>query len=418
MYCCQERRRQPRDIFAKLSGPVLGALALMLPLVCASNAGAQGTGTPLRIGVVTDLSGVNLDYGGPTAVVAAKMAVEDAGGAVLGRPVEVLALDHQNKADVASQKVRQWFDQENVEMVTELLNSSVALAVAKIAAEKNKIAMVVGAVTSRLTNEDCNANTIHYAIDTYALANGTANALVKLGGRSWFFLTADFSFGHSLEQDTVSVVERSGGSVLGIARHPAFQGVDFSSYILQAQASGADVVGLANSSNDTVNAVKAAAEFGVTPKQKLAALLMQISDIHGLGLKQAQGLYFTDGWYWNLNEETRAFAQRFFKRTGRMPGMVQAGVYSATLQYLKSVAASGTSDSKRVLEQLHNTPIHDVFARDGRIRPDGRMVHDVYLVQAKTPGESKEPWDYYNVKATIPADQAFLPIEKSKCSLR
>jgi branched-chain amino acid transport system substrate-binding protein len=384
--------------------------------IAPEQARAQGP-LPLRVGVVTDLSGVNMDYGGPTAVVAAQMAAEDVGGVVLGRKVEVLALDHQNKADVASQKVRQWFDKDHVEMVTELLNSAVALAVSKIAAEKNRIAIVVGAVTSRLTGEDCNANTIHYAIDTYALSNGTTNALLKRGGKSWYFLTADFSFGHSLEQDAISFLKKSGGSVLGASRHPAFQGVDFSSYILQAQASGADVLGLANSSNDTVNAVKAAAEFGVTPNQKLAALLMQISDVHGLGLKQSQGLYFTDGWYWNLNNDTRAFGKRFFERTGRMPGMVQAGVYSATLQYLKAVARAGSSDSALVLNELHRTTINDVFAKGGTIRPDGRMVHDVYLAQVKTPEQSHEAWDYYNIVETIPGEKAFLPLEQSKCPL-
>jgi branched-chain amino acid transport system substrate-binding protein len=385
--------------------------------VLGQDAAQQISNDSVKIGVVTDLSGVNLDYGGPTAVVAAQMAAEDFGGKVKGKPVHIVALDHQNKADIASQKVRQWFDQEGVDMVTELLNSGVALAVSKVAAEKKRIAMVVGAATTRLTNEDCNAYTVHYAFDTYALGYGTAKALMDLGGRSWFFVTADFAFGHSLEKDTADIVKARGGRVLGSVRHPAFQGVDFSSLMLQAQASKADVIGLANSSNDTVNAVKTANEFGVTKKQKLAALLMQISDVHGLTLDLAKDLYFTDGWYWDLNEETRAFAKRFFARTNRMPGMVQAGTYSATLQYLMAVEAAGTDNADAVMGYLRKTKINDLFAKGGYVRMDGRMVHDMYLAQAKTPEQSKAPWDYYHIRSVIPGDQAFMPLSESKCAL-
>lgn len=397
--------------------------ALLVAMLCTGRMSlAQDTaqsisGDSVKIGVVTDLSGVNLDYGGPTAVVAAQMAAEDFGGKVKGKPIHVLALDHQNKADVASQKVRQWFDQEGVDMVTELLNSGVALAVAKIAAEKKRIAIVIGAATTRLTNEDCNAYTVHYAFDTYALGYGTAKALMDLGGKSWFFLTADFAFGHSLEKDTAEIVKARGGKVLGALRHPAFQGIDFSSLMLQAQTSKADVVGLANSSNDTVNAVKTANEFGVTKKQKLAALLMQISDIHGLTLPLAKDLYFTDGWYWDLNDETRAFAKRFFERTNRMAGMVQAGTYSATLQYLKAVDATATDNADIVMAHLRKTKINDLFAKDGYVRIDGRMVHDMYLAQAKQPQESKAPWDYYHIRNVIPGEQAFMPLAESKCPL-
>jgi branched-chain amino acid transport system substrate-binding protein len=386
-------------------------------MIFAQDSAQPISGDSVKIGVVTDLSGVNLDYGGPTAVVAAQMAAEDFGGKVKGKPIHVLALDHQNKADVASQKVRQWFDQEGVDMVTELLNSGVALAVAKIAAEKKRIAIVIGAATTRLTNEDCNAYTVHYAFDTYALGYGTAKALMDLGGKSWFFLTADFAFGHSLEKDTADIVKARGGKVIGALRHPAFQGIDFSSLMLQAQASKADVVGLANSSNDTVNAVKTANEFGVTKKQKLAALLMQISDIHGLTLPLAKDLYFTDGWYWDLNDETRAFAKRFFERTNRMPGMVQAGTYSATLQYLKAVYATATDNADIVMAHLRKTKINDLFAKDGYVRIDGRMVHDMYLAQAKQPEESKAPWDYYHIRNVIPGEQAFMPLAESKCPL-
>jgi len=398
-------------------------MILLIGTICnptiapAQDAARKISGDAVKIGVVTDLSGVNLDYGGPTAVVAAQMAAEDFGGKVKGAPIQVLALDHQNKADIASQKVRQWFDQEGVDMVTELLNSAVALAVSKVAAEKKRMAMVIGAATTRLTNEDCNAYTVHYAFDTYALGYGTAKALMDLGGKSWFFITADFAFGHSLEKDTADIVKVRGGRVLGSVRHPAFQGIDFSSLMLQAQASKADVIGLANSSNDTVNAVKTANEFGVTKKQKLAALLMQISDIHGLTLALAKDLYFTDGWYWDLNEETRAFAKRFFQRTQRMPGMVQAGTYSATLQYLKAVDATGTDNADTVMAHLRNTKIDDVFASGGYVRTDGRMIHDMYLAQAKEAEESKAPWDYYHIRHVIPGAEAFMPLTESKCSL-
>jgi branched-chain amino acid transport system substrate-binding protein len=397
---------------------VLGTTLLSAGILLGSAAIAQTiSGDVVKVGVITDLSGVNLDYGGPTAVVAAEMAAEDVGGKVRGKPVQILALDHQNKADIASQKVRQWYDQEGVDMVTELLNSGVALAVAKVTAEKKKVAMVIGAATTRLTNEECNPYTIHYAFDTYALGSGTGKALMDIGGKSWFFITADFSFGHSLEQDTTTIVKSNGGEIRGVSRHPAFQGVDFSSYMLQAQASKADVVGLANSSNDTVNAVRTANEFGITSKQKLAALLMQISDIHGLTLPLAKGLYFTDGWYWDLNDDTRAFAKRFFERTKRMPGMVQAGTYSATLQYLKAVEATGTDNADVVMAYLKKNKINDMFAKDGYVRADGRMVHDMYLAQVKSPEESKKPWDYYHIRAVIPGDKAFLPLAESKCSL-
>jgi branched-chain amino acid transport system substrate-binding protein len=395
---------------------VLVAAAASPGVLAAQNAPTI-SGDSIKVGVVTDLSGVNLDYGGPTAVVAAQMAAEDLGGKIRGKPIKILALDHLNKADIASQKVREWFDQEGVGMVTELLNSGVALAVSKVAAEKKRIAMVVGSATTRLTNEDCNAYTVHYAFDTHALGYGTAKALMDLGGKTWFFITADFAFGHSLEQDTAVIVKARGGQILGSVRHPAFQGVDFSSLILQAQASNGDVIGLANSSNDTVNAIKAAHEFGVSKKQKLAALLMQISDIHALGLQLAQGLYFTDGWYWDLNEQTRAFARRFYERTQRMPGMVQAGTYSSTLQYLSAVNATGTDNADTVMAYLRNTKINDLFAQGGYIRDDGRMVHDMYLAQAKTPEQSKAPWDYYDIRAVIPGSEAFIPLAESKCSL-
>ncbi len=375
------------------------------------------SGDAVKIGVVTDLSGVNRDYGGPSAVIAAQMAADEFGGAVLGKPIQILELDHQNKPDVASQKVRQWFDEVGVDMVTELLNSSVALAVTKVADEKRRVAIVVGSATTRLTNEDCSAYSVQYAFDTYALAKATARAVFELGGKSWYFLTADYAFGQSLEKDTTDIVRAAGGKVVGSSRHPAFQGIDFSSFILSAQASGADVIGLANSSNDTVNAVKTANEFGVFPKQKLAALLMQISDIHGLTLPVAKGLLFADGWYWDLNEETRAFAKKFYARAGRYPGTVQAGTYSATRTYLKAIEATKTDDPDVVMDYLKKTKIDDIFAKGGYIRADGRMVHDMYLAEVKTPEQSKGPWDYYNIRSVIPAEETVIPLEKSKCRL-
>jgi branched-chain amino acid transport system substrate-binding protein len=407
----------------KMAGITMRILGIGALVAVASQAAAQNarpvsvSDDAVKIGVVTDLSGVNLDYGGPSAVIAAQMAADDLGGRVLGKPIQILALDHQNKPDLASQKVREWFDQQGVDMVTELLNSSVALAVTKIANEKKRVAMVVGAVTTRLTNEDCNPYTIHYAFDTYALGKVTGEAVLKLGGKSWFFLTADNAFGHSLEEDTISALKAAGGVIKGTVRHPAFQGIDFSSYMLQAQASQADVVGLANSSNDTVNAVKMANEFGVNTKQKLAALLMQISDVHALTLPVAKKLLFAEGWYWDLNEETRTFANRFFERAKRMPGTVQAGTYSATLQYLKAIEATGTDNPDAVMKWLKSTKINDMFAKGGYVREDGRMVHDMYLVQVKTPEESKRAWDYYDVRAVVPGEQAALPLERSKCSL-
>ena len=371
----------------------------------------------VKIGVVTDLSGVNRDYAGPSAVVAAQMAVEDYGRTVRGKPVQVLSLDHQNNTDLASQKVREWFDRDGVDMVTELSNSAVALAVSKVAAEKKKLAFVVGAATTRLTNEDCNPYTVHYAWDTYATARGTARSVLGLGGKSWYFITADLAFGHSVEQEATEFIRDAGGEVKGSSKHPAFQGIDFSSLILQAQSSKADVVALANSSNDFVNALKAASEFGAMEKQKYAALFVQISDIHAIGLSTAKGLLFVDGWYWDLNEKTRAFAKRFFERTERMPGMVQAGTYSTVLQYLKAVDQVGSDDADAVMAYLKKTRINDVFAKDGYIRSDGRMVHEMYLFQAKDPAESKGPWDYYQRLSTIPGEEAFMPLSRSKCPM-
>ena len=374
------------------------------------------SGDVVRVGVLTDMSGLYSDLGGQGSVEAARMAVADFGGKVLGKNVDVVGADHQNKADVGASKAREWFDQQGVDMITDALNSAVGIAVTKIAGEKKRIMMNVGAASTRLTNEDCNAYTVHYAYDTYALANGTGNAIVKQGGKSWFFLTADYAFGHSLEQDTANVVKAGGGTVAGAVRHP-LNAADFSSFLLQAQSSKAQIVGLANAGGDTINSIKAANEFGITKNQQLAGLLVFITDIHSLGLPTTQGMYLTDGWYWDANEETRKFGRRFFEKMKKMPTMIHAGVYSATLNYLKAIQAAGTDNADAVMAELKKAKINDVFAKNGQIRADGRMVHDMYLMQVKKPAESKYPWDYYHVKATIPADQAFQPMALSRCPM-
>ncbi len=390
--------------------------------LAAGNAAAQ-TAQPgavsdevVKIGVLTDMSGLYSDIGGQGSVEAARMAVQDFGGKVLGRNIEVVFADHQNKADIAAQKAREWFDTQGVDMVTDLLNSSAALATAKVAAEKKRILIDTGAGSMRLTNEDCNPYTVHYVYDTYALANGTANAIVKQGGKSWFFITADYAFGQSLEQDTANAVKAAGGEVKGAVRHP-LSAADFSSFLLQAQASKAQIIGLANAGGDLINAVKAANEFGLTKNQTLAGLLVFISDVHSLGLNVAQGMLLTDGWYWDLNEESRQFGQRFFEQLKKMPGMNQAGVYSAVLTYLKAVQAAGTDHADAVMAAMKKMKINDLFTRNGYIREDGRMVHDMYLMQVKKPSESKHLWDYFIVKAVIPGEEAFQPLAQSRCPL-
>ncbi len=398
---------------------IAALLAVSFAALPAAPASAQAKVSDgvVRIGVLTDLSGTYSDLSGQGSVLATKMAVEDFIAAE--KPafkVEVVSADHQNKGDIASNKAREWFEKDGVDLVTDLVTTSTALAVMKIAKEKNRIAIVNGAGSTRITNEDCNDVTVHYTYDTYALANGTGRALVKAGGKSWFFVTADYAFGHSLEKDTMDVVKANGGSVAGSVRHP-FPANDFSSFLLKAQSSGAQVIGLANAGNDTINSIKQAAEFGITPKQTLAGLLMFISDVHSLGLKTAQNMYLTEGFYWDLNEQTRAWSRRFFDRHKRNPTMVHAGQYSSTMHYLKAVKAAGTDDASAVMAQMKKTPINDFFASKGQIREDGRMVHDMYLLQVKKPGESKYPWDYYNVRATIPGGEAFQPLSASRCPL-
>ena len=395
----------------------LKSIALAAALAVTGAAQAQISDSVVRIGVLTDLSGAYSDIAGKGTVVATQMAIDDF--IAKEKPafkVEMVSADHQNKGDVAANKAREWFEREKVDVVSELVTTSVALAVQKIAKEKNRIALISGAASTRITNEDCNDVTVHWTYDTYSVANGTAKAVTKAGGKKWFFLTADYAFGHSLEKDASEVVKANGGEVLGAVRHP-FPGSDFSSFLLKAQSSGAQIIGLANAGADTINAIKQAAEFGVTPKQQLAGLLMFISDVHSLGMKTTQGMYLTEGFYWNLNEETRAWSKRFFEQQKRMPTMVQAGQYSSVMHYLKAVKASGSDDTQKVMAQMKKTPVNDFFAKNGSIRADGRMVHDMYLLQVKKPAESTTPWDYYKVVATIPAAEAFQPLAASKCTL-
>jgi branched-chain amino acid transport system substrate-binding protein len=389
-------------------------------LLAFAAAGALLTAAPasaqVKIGILNDQSGVYADYGGKYSVEAAKMAVEDFGGEVLGQKVELVTADHQNKPDLATTIARRWYDTEGVDMITELTTSSVALAIQELSKEKKKIDIVVGAATSRITGDACTPYGFHWAYDTRALAVGTGGALVESGGDTWFFMTADYAFGYALEKDTSDIVTSKGGKVLGSVRIP-LNSSDFSSFLLQAQSSKAKIIGLANAGLDTTNSIKQAAEFGIVKGgQKLAGLLMTLSEVHGLGLEAAQGLVLTEGFYWDHDDKTRAFSERFMKRTGRMPSMIHAGTYSATLSYLKAVKAAGTKDSDAVAAKLKELPVDDAFAK-GKVLANGRMVHDMYLFEVKKPSESKKPWDYYKQLATVPGDKAFFSTKESGCPL-
>jgi len=378
---------------------------------------AEISGNAVKIGVMNDQSGLYADLAGQGSVEAARMAVEDFGGSVNGASIEVLSADHQNKPDIGSNVVRQWIDVDEVDVVVDVPTSSVALAVTEIVKEKDKVFLVSGAASTELTGAACSPNTIHWTYDTYALAVGTGRAMVQEGGDSWFFITADYAFGHQLEEDTSTVVQEEGGEVLGAVRHP-LSSADFSSYLLQAQGSGAKVIGLANAGTDTTNSIKQANEFGITQAgQQLAALLLFLSDVNALGLDVAQDLVLTTGFYWDMNDETRAWSERFNERAGQMPTMVQAGVYSAVTHYLNAIKEVGGDDAKAVVEQMKATPVNDFFAKNGTIRDDGRMVHDMYLARVKSPDESTGEWDYYEILRTIPGDQAFLPLAESTCPL-
>ncbi|MBN8959440.1 MAG: ABC transporter substrate-binding protein [Rhizobiales bacterium] len=397
---------------------VIALSALALALACGT-AHAQYSGGVIKIGVMNDMSGVYADVSGPGGVEAAKMAVEDFGAEKKGMKVEVIGGDHQNKPDVGSNMARSWIDTQGVDVIVDVPTSSVALAVNQVVKEKNKVFLASGPATSDLTGPQCSPNLVHWTYDTWALANGTGKAIVKTGGDTWFFLTADYAFGHALERDTAAVVEKNGGKVIGKVRTP-FPGTDFSSFLLQAQSSKAKIIGLANAGGETINSIKQAAEFGITQGgQNLAGLLVFITDVHSLGLKTAQGLIFTSAYYWDRNDASRDFAKRFAPRyKGHMPTMVQAGVYASVLHYLKAVEAlKNDSDGKAVVAKMKEMPTDDPLFGKGTIRADGRKLHDMYLLEVKKPEESKAPWDYLKVRATIPAAEAFRPLNEGKCPL-
>ncbi len=391
-------------------------LAITTMFVSTTPAQAQISGDVVRIGIITDMSSLYADIDGPGGIEAIKMAIADMGGAINGKKIEVIYADHQNKPDLAAGKAREWFDTQGVDMLIGGTNSGTSLAMAKVAQEKKKLFISIGAATSALTNEQCNAYTLHWAYDTVALAKGTGNAVVKSGGKSWYFLTADYAFGAQLQNDTSAVVKAAGGTVVGSVKHP-LSASDFSSFLLQAQSSKAQILGLANAGGDTINSIKAANEFGVTKTMKLAGLLVFINDIHSLGLKTTQGMYLTDSWYWNRDAESRAWSRKFFEKLKRMPSSIQAGDYSATLNYLQAVKATGSDDPDKVLAQMKKTKVNDIFTKGGWIRGDGSMIHDMYLMQVKTPDKSTEPWDYYNVVETFKGEAAWTTKAESKCAL-
>jgi branched-chain amino acid transport system substrate-binding protein len=397
------------------------ALLLVLSSSATALAADKVSDDVVRIGVLTDMTGYYSDLAGPGSVLAVQMAVADFGGKVLGKPIDVISADHQNKADIASNTARKWFDESKVDVIVDLVSSSTAGAVMPVAAEKKRITLLSGPATTKFTGELCTAYNVHYTYNNWALANGTGREVVKQGGDTWFFITADYVFGKSLEEDTTNVVKAAGGKVLGSARHPSPGNTDFSSFLLQAQASGAKVIGMANAGGDTVNTVKQAKEFGVTPKQTLAGMLVFITEVHALGLATAKGLYLTEAFYWDLNDETRKFSKRFQEHPDNkkkaMPTMVQAGLYSAVSHYLNAVKAAGTDDSDAVIERMRATPVNDFFASNGVIGPDGLHRHDMYLFQVKSPEESKYPWDYYKIVKRIPAAEAFPSVEAQKCPL-
>src|ERR1700738_1356013 len=397
----------------KMRSQVLSAAVAACALLLAGPVSAQG----VKIGILNDQSGVYADYGGKYSFEAAKMAIEDFGGSVLGQKIDVISADHQNKPDLATAIARRWYEVEGGDMSTERTPSPVALAIHELSRQMKKIDTVVGAATSRLTGDACQPYGFHWAYDTHALAIGTGGALVEAGGDTWFFLAADYAFGYALEKDTGDVVKEKGGKVLGSVRIP-LNSSDFSSFLLQETSSKAKIIGLANAGLDTTNSIKQAAEFGIVKGgQKLAGLLLTLAEVHGLGLEAAQGLVLTEGYYWDRDDKSRELANRYFKRTGRMPSMIQAGTYSATLQYLKAVKAAGTKDTEAVAQKVKELAVDDQFAQGGKVQENGRMVHDLYLFEVKKPSESKKPWDYYKQLAVVPGDKAFLSAKDSGCPL-
>ena len=390
------------------------ALVAALAIGFGAAASAQNTG-PIKIGMITDMSSLYADLDGPAGAEMVRWAAQDFGGKVLNRPIEVVSADHQNKPDIASSKAREWIDKEGLSMLIGGTNSGTSLAMAKITEEKKRPFFSIGAGSARLTNEACTPYTVHYAYDTVALAKVAGTALVKAGNKSWYFLTADYAFGHSLESDAANVVKANGGTVAGAVRHP-LNASDFSAFLLQAQSSKAQILGLANAGGDFTNAMKAAREFGINKTMKIAGLLVFINDVHSLGLANTEGLQLADSWYWNQDDASRAFAKRFFAKYKRMPSSVQAADYSAASNYLKAVQAAGTTDADKVMSTLKSMKIDD-FYNKGQIRADGRMIHDMYLFQVKSAKESTTPWDYYKTVAKIPGDQVFTALADSKCSL-
>ena len=405
------------NYLATIKKPAAMALALTAAfgLSVATPASAQYSGDVVKIGIITDLSGVYSDIDGQGGVEAIKMAIADFGGSVNGKKIEFLFADHQNKADIAASRAREWFDEKGVDMLIGGTNSGTSLAMSKVALEKKKPFIVIGGGTARLTNEECTPYTMHYAYDTVAMGKGTGSAVVKQGGKSWYFLTADYAFGASLENDTTKVVKANGGTVLGAVKHP-LSASDFSSFLLQAQASKAQILGLANAGGDTVNSIKAANEFGLTKTMKMAGLLMFINDVHSLTLKLTQGMYLTDSWYWDQSPEATAWSRRYFEKMKKMPSSLQAADYSATMTYLKAVKAVGSDDTDKVMAELRKVKINDMYMKDGFLRGDGTIVHDMYLMQVKTPEESKKPWDYYKVIQKIPGEQAWTTKAETKCA--
>ena len=393
--------------------------ALALAGLGATGLPAQAQGISddvIRIGFITDMSGVYSDIDGKGGLTAIQMAIEDAGGSINGKKIEVLSADHQNKADVASARAREWFDQQKVDVLIGGTNSATNLAMAAVAAEKKRPFISIGAGASDLTNAQCTPYTVHYAYDTVALARGTGSAVVKNGGKSWFFLTADYAFGHALERDTTAVIKANGGEIKGSVRAP-LSTTDFSSFLLQAQSSGAQILGLANAGGDTVNSIKAANEFGVTSTMKMAGLLVFINDIHSLGLQATQNMYLTDSWYWDQDDASRAWAKKFEDKVKRKPSSLQAADYSSVAFYLNGVKATGTDDADAMMKWMKSNKVNDFYAKNGVVREDGRMVHDMYLMQVKTPKESKGPWDYYKVVATLPGDDVYTKLSESTCKL-
>ena len=390
--------------------------SLVIFFLAAPAALAQVSDDVVRIGVLNDQSSLYADAGGPGSVVAARMAVEDAGGSVLGKPVEIVFADHQNKADIGATIARQWFEVGKVDMAIGFDNSAVALAVEQLAAEKNRIAIAGAVGSTAFTGKACTPTEASWIYDSYALTTSLAKSIVAEGRDTWFFITVDYAFGHSLEADATAAVQAAGGKVLGSVRHP-LNTSDFSSYLLQAQASGAKVVAFANGGGDMVNATKQANEFGLTKSQTMVSLLVTIADVHSMELQAAQGLKFVTAFYWDRNEETRAWSKRFFERQGRMPTMGQAAVYSAVHHYLLAIAAAGTDEAKAVMAKMREIPVNDFYARNGHLREDGRMVHDMYFAEVKKPSESSKPWDYDKILGVIPGDQAFRPLAESGCPL-